>query len=161
MVNDNENQALWSPGPWSSCSLPRGLPCGEGAFHSLPAFPSMLLFLFIIYNNIDLRCPLSVPCLFQRIPTLTSPCWLPWLSCPRSIWGLPCRLQPTFVCSLLLVILVRSLIIYFTISIEVNHSDQLYIQLWSKSIPRFHRDLCSGHPAPKLVGRSDQDTGKK
>ena len=69
-------QALWSPGPWSSCSLPRGLPCGEGClFFKLTSkrsftssfYPLILLtYFFNIIDQLQVFAPDLCPALVDH-----------------------------------------------------------------------------------------------
>ena len=72
-LNTN-NQALWSPGPWSSCSLPRGLPCGEGCLFfnltSKRSFTSSFYPLILSTSAINFRCSLPISVLLSWITTL-------------------------------------------------------------------------------------------
>ena len=132
-LNTN-NQALWSPGPWSSCSLPRGLPCGEGCLFfnltSKRSLTSSFYPLILLTAWINFRCSLPISVLLSWITTLAPSFRLSrhedtssrynWIQCGLFFFSnrlfqyssfspitvLPCGLQSAFLCPLLLVTMV-------------------------------------------------------
>ena len=72
--SNTNNQALWSPGPWSSCSLPRGLPCGEGCLlfklTSKRSFTSSFYPQILLTSSINFRCALPISLLLSWISAL-------------------------------------------------------------------------------------------
>ena len=153
--SNTNNQALWSPGPWSSCSLPRGLPCGEGCLlfnlTSKRSLTSSFYHQILLTSSINFRCALPISLLLSWISALAPSFRLSrdedtssrynWIQCGlffgafqhfsfSPITVLPCGLQSAFLCPLLLVTMVGDFIqLWFTILKTQSHTFTIMMAL--------------------------------